>query len=243
MKKEIIRKNLKRAYKTLKEKHLKKAREFDSAIFMKEWLEKVQGRYGRGLIGKYLEDHVDSTAKDFISAIDFIPIMSGFNVFTEDSQGLKIQIILRNNMSEDITNILRNNMSEDITNNRFDDFPSISSKIAKDFFLNPDQIIIDFKYRTPRDSFMRLKDKRLNDVKKKLKLLKNLSDSRNYGNNYKQWLDIKKDLMYEYIELIESFEGRESAQSFKSVIDFFEEQQKKTIKEDDSFIKEDNYVY
>lgn len=109
----------------------------------------------------------------------------------------------------------------------------LSKKIANSIFLEPEQVLIDYKFRTPESSFKRVGQKRLQVVKKSIKNLGKLSlDSKNYKPATKDWLEIKNSLMDEYIDLIEKFEGTENAKSFRNMLEMFNNYKVKLKKED-----------
>ena len=109
----------------------------------------------------------------------------------------------------------------------------LSKKIANSIFLEPEQVLIDFKYRTPESSFKRVGQKRLQVAKKSIKNLGKLSlDRKNYKPATKDWLEIKNSLMDEYIDLIEKFEGTENAESFRNMLEMFNNYKVKLKKED-----------
>ena len=211
-----IKKKLKVAYDKLQADALRSAKKtskpVNKAKVMDKWLDKLEGRYAKGLIRNYLEDMVKIPANDFISAIQFIRVSFGFNEYTEDSQGLKIVIIFSNTFDLKILS----GLSDSKDKNR--DFPLLESKIAKDFFLKPYQIEIEGKKRDPRESFERLKDKRVDDVKKKMEALGKLSETKNYGNNYEEWLEMKDEIMDSFLELIEKFEGKDGKDNFEKIL-------------------------
>jgi len=211
-----IKKKLKTAYDKLQENALKNAKKTNKPVnkakVMDEWLEKLQGRYAKGLIRNYLENRANTPANDFISAIDFSRLQFGFNEYTEDSQGLNVTIIISNNFDEKIIS----NINEESDSKN--DLSSLAAEISKDFFLKTHQINFDIKKRNPRDSFIRLKDKRVDDIKKKMDALGKLSETKNYGKNYEEWLEMKDEIIDSFIDLIEKFEGKDGKDNFEKIL-------------------------
>jgi hypothetical protein len=146
---------------------------------------------------------------------------------------MTIQIVFHKAIPEDIFESLGSLLKEEKTAaSRYDDAPLLSKKIAKDLFLFPGQIEMDFKLKKREDAFERLSKTRLKNVKKQMELLGNLSNPKNYKYKDRDWFKIKKELMNEYVELIRKFETEDAAQSFKNMLKMFNDYNVKVEKKE-----------
>jgi len=145
---------------------------------------------------------------------------------------ITIQIVFNKAIPKDIFESLGSLLKEEKKSTGYDDIPLLSKKIAKDLFLFPEQVAIDFKLKKREDVFKRLSENRLKNVKKQMKLLGNLSNKKNYKYQDRDWLKIKKELMNEYTELIRKFENEDAAQSFQNMLKMFNEYNVKVEKKE-----------
>ena len=146
---------------------------------------------------------------------------------------MTIQIVFHKAIPKDIFESLGGLLKEKKNaESRYDDAPLLSKKIAKDLFLFPEQIEMDFKLKKREDAFERLSKTRLKNLKKQMELLGNLSNTKNYKYKNKDWFKIKTELMNEYIELIRKFETEDDAQSFKNMLKMFNDYNVKVEKKE-----------
>ena len=149
-----------------------------------------------------------------------------------DNLCMTIQIVFHKAIPKDIFESLGSLLKEEKKSTGYDDIPLLSKKIAKDLFLFPKQVAIDFKLKKREDVFKRLSENRLKNVKKQMKLLGNLSNKKNYKYQDRDWFKIKKELMNEHTELIRKFEDEDAAQSFQNMLKMFNEYNVKVEKKE-----------
>ena len=145
---------------------------------------------------------------------------------------ITIQIVFNKAIPKDIFESLVGLQNEEKKSTGYNDAPLLSEKIAKDLFLSPKQVAIDFKLKNREDVFKRLSENRLKNVKKQIKLLGNLSNKKNYKYQNRDWLKIKKELINEYTELIRKFENEDAAKSFQNMLKMFYEYNVKVEKKE-----------
>ena len=167
--------------------------------------------------------------------------LSHFNPYTGESwdnyynpynhPGLKITILTLpgiNTFYKKITNLEVDPLSSRLSNGT--DSSYLSELIAKDLFLEPEQVVIDFKQRTIGDALKRKADIKMKSIKKDFRYLKRNIDPDKLSK--KDWLSLKETIVEEYVDLIKEFEGIEQAESFQNMLKMFNEYNVKVEKKE-----------
>jgi len=145
--------------------------------------------------------------------------------------GLKITILTLpgiNTFYKKITNLEVDPLSSRLANGT--DSSYLSELIAKDLFLEPEQVVIDFKQRTIGDALKRKADIKMKSIKKDFRYLKRNIDPDKLSK--KDWLSLKETIVEEYVDLIKEFEGIEQAESFQNMLKMFNEYNVKVEKKE-----------
>lgn len=106
----------------------------------------------------------------------------------------------------------------------------LSKVIAKDLFLEPEQVIIDFKLRTPADAIKRKVDIKMKSIKGGFKYLKENINSDNIDKE--DWLVLKQTIADEYVDLIKKFEGDEKGELYQNMLKMFNDYNVKVEKKE-----------
>ena len=114
--------------------------------------------------------------------------------------------------------------------NSITDSQYLSKVIAKDLFLEPEQVIIDFKLRTPADAIKRKIDIKMKSIKGGFKYLKENINSDNIDKE--DWLVLKQTIADEYVDLIKKFEGDEKSELYQNMLKMFNDYNVKVEKKE-----------
>ena len=106
----------------------------------------------------------------------------------------------------------------------------LSKVIAKDLFLETDQVVIDFKQRTPAVAVKRKVDIKMKSIKGGFKYLKEKINSDNIDK--KDWLALKQTITDEYVDLIKKFEGDEKGELYQNMLKMFNDYNVKVEKKE-----------